>query len=114
MKNANFNQQELIQNTERLSSLNKDLETTYYMGQEKETHTMGKLRDLLLQMHGFMKAILALSKETSLEKKALDLEKKFLQLSEGIDRGYTHVQVNRKRFKVFKKEIDTFLHIVKS
>lgn len=114
MKNANLNQQELIQNTQRLSSLNKDLEATYYMAQEKETHTMGKLRDLLLQMNGFMKAIVALSKDTSLEKKALELEKKFMQLNKGIDGGHTHVQVNRKRFRDFKKEIDAFLHTIET
>lgn len=114
MKNANLNQQELVQNTQRLSSLNRDLEATYYMAQEKETHTMGKLRDLLLQMNGFMKAIIALSKDTSLEKKSIAMEKKFVQLSKGIDGGHTHIQVNRKRFKDFKKDIDAFLDTIKN
>lgn len=114
MGNANLNQQEIIKNTHRLSSLTKDLEAAYYMGQEKETTTMGKLRDLLLQMNGFMKAIVALSKDTSLEKKALEVEKKFMQLSKGVDGEHTHIQVNRKRFKDFKNEIDAFLHTIEN
>lgn len=112
---SNLNQEELIQNMKRLSSLNKDLESTYLSTvQEKETHTTGKIRDLLLQMNGFMKAIIALSKNTSSEKKVIAIEKKFKQLNSGIDSGHTHVQVNRKRFKDFKKEIDGFLEKIQS
>ena len=114
MENAKLNQKELIQNTQRLSNLNKDLEATYYMGQEKETYTKGKLRDLLLQMNGFMKAIVVLSRNTSLEKEVLQLEKKLMQLSKGIDSGQTHVHVNRKRFKDFSKDVDRFFNIIQN
>lgn len=111
MKDSNLDQGELIQNMKRLSSLNKDLESTYlYTAQDKETHTTGKIRDLLLQMNGFMKAIVALGKDTSSEKKVLAIERKFMQLHKGIESKHTHLELNRKRFKDLKKEIDGFLH----
>lgn len=110
MKDSNLSHGELIQNMKRLSSLNKDLESTYlYIAQDKETHTTGKIRDLLLQMNGFMKAIVALGKATSSEKKVLAIEKKFMQLQREIDSKHTHVELSRKRFKDLKKEIDGFL-----